>query len=60
MNSGRFVGHKGNEQWVWLALDRESRRIVGGHVGDHNRQGTEALWQLLPPFYRQCAVCLAT
>ena len=50
------MGHKGNQQWVWLALDRESRQIVGVHIGDRNRQGAEALWRSLPPIYRQCAV----
>ncbi|NJN24414.1 MAG: hypothetical protein HC810_08560 [Acaryochloridaceae cyanobacterium RL_2_7] len=23
-----FVDHKGNKQWVWLALDRVSREII--------------------------------
>ena len=50
------MGHKGNKQWVWLALDRESRQIVGVHIGDRSRQGAEALWRSLPPVYRQCAV----
>ena len=50
------MGHKGNKQWVWLALDRESRRIVGVHIGDRSRQGADALWRSLPPSYRQCAV----
>ena len=50
------MGHKGNKQWVWLALDRESRHIVGVHIGDRSRQGAEALWQSLPPVYRQCAI----
>ena len=50
------MGHKGNQQWVWLALDRESRQIVGVHIGDRNRQGAEALCRSLPPIYRQCAV----
>ena len=50
------MGHKGNKQWVWLALDRESRQIVGVHIGDRSRQGADALWRSLPPIYRQCAV----
>ena len=29
-----FVDKKGNEQWVWLALDAETREIVGAYIGD--------------------------
>ena len=52
-----FVGNKGNKQWIWLAIDRQSREIVGAHVGDRSRAGARALWHSLPPIYRQCAVC---
>ena len=52
-----FVGNKGNKQWVWLAIDRATREIVGAYVGDRSRQGAKALWRSLPPVYRQCAVC---
>jgi len=24
-----FVNHKGNKQWIWLALDKKTREIVG-------------------------------
>ncbi|MDD5124339.1 IS1 family transposase [Methylovulum sp.] len=34
-----FVGNKGNKQWVWLALDRKTRAIIGVHVGDRSRAG---------------------
>ncbi|XHX81185.1 MAG: IS1 family transposase [Stenomitos frigidus ULC029] len=52
-----FVDHKGNEQWVWLALDVETREIVGCHIGDRSGASAIALWQSLPAVYRQCAVC---
>lgn len=26
-----FVDHKGNKQWVWLAMDAKTREIIGGH-----------------------------
>lgn len=29
-----FVDNKGNKQWVWLALDADTREIVGVHIGD--------------------------
>jgi len=41
---------------VWLALDVETREIVGVYVGDRSRDGTRGLWDALPAVYRQCAV----
>jgi insertion element IS1 protein InsB len=32
-----FVAHKGNKQWVWLAIDETTREIVGVYVGRRNR-----------------------
>jgi len=29
-----FVDNKGNKQWVWLALDADTREIIGAHVGN--------------------------
>jgi insertion element IS1 protein InsB len=40
-----------------LALDVETRKIVGVYIGDRSREGARQLWQSLPPVYRQCAVC---
>ncbi|MBD1835663.1 hypothetical protein H6F61_23985 [Cyanobacteria bacterium FACHB-472] len=51
-----FVNHKGDKQWVWLALDAQTREIVGVHIGDRNAASAQALWQSMPPVYRQCAV----
>lgn len=52
-----YVGNKRSKVWVWLAMDVESRAIVGVHVGDRSRRSAKRLWQSLPPVYRQCAVC---
>ncbi len=52
-----FVGHKGNKQWVWLAIDVVTREIVGVYIGSRGIEGAEGLWRSLPPVYRQCAVC---
>ncbi len=51
-----FVDNKGNEQWVWLALDAVTREIVGLHIGDRSGDCAKALWNSMPPIYRQCAV----
>lgn len=52
-----FVGNKANKQWIWLALDRETREVVGVHVGDRSAQGAQALWDALPQVYREHARC---
>ncbi len=52
-----FSGHGGDQQWVWLALDREMREIVGCHVGRRDASGVKAFWASWPPVYRQCVVC---
>lgn len=52
-----FVGNKKYKQWIWLALDIETKEIVGVYVGERSRNGAAGLWQSLPPLYRQCAVC---
>jgi insertion element IS1 protein InsB len=51
-----FVGNKGNKQWIWLAIDVDTREIVGVHIGDRSAQGGQKLWNSLPSVYRQCAV----
>ena len=51
-----FVNHKGNKQWIWLALNTETREIVGVAIGDRDERTAQMLWNSLPPVYRQCAV----
>jgi insertion element IS1 protein InsB len=51
-----FVGNKSNKQWIGLAVDVETREIVGVYVGHRSRDGAQGLWDALPAVYRQCAV----
>ncbi len=51
-----FVSNKGNQQWVWLFLDLETKEIVGVYVGDRIRVSARKLWLSLTPVYRQCTV----
>ena len=51
-----FVGCKKKELYIWLAIDRDTREIVGCFIGDRTRQSARQLWASLPPVYRQCAV----
>ena len=46
-----------NKKWIWLAIDVASKQIVGVYVGARDRKGAKALWESLPPVYRQRAVC---
>ena len=40
-----------------MTTDMSTREIVGAHIGDRSEKGAQALWDSLPPVYRQCAVC---
>ncbi len=51
-----FVDHKGNKQWVWLALDADTREIVGVYIGAGDEAAARERWNSLPPVYRQCAI----
>ena len=51
------VGTKANKQWIWLALDAETRLLGGCFVGARDEAGAYGLWRSLPAAYRQCAVC---
>jgi insertion element IS1 protein InsB len=50
-----FVDNKGNKQWVWLAIDADTREIIGCHIGDRSRESAIAIGQSIPGGYRQCA-----
>jgi insertion element IS1 protein InsB len=52
-----FVGKKDTVVWVWLALERQTRRIVGLAFGDRSAATCQQLWQSLPPDYRKRAIC---
>ncbi|WP_414635094.1 IS1 family transposase [Beggiatoa leptomitoformis] len=52
-----FVGKRREKVWIWLALDKETREVVGFAVGKRDKRGASALWESLPSVYRQCAVC---
>ena len=50
-----FVRRKTNKQWVWFALDADSRQIVAFQVGDRSEAGARGLWNALPGGYREHA-----
>ena len=48
-----FVGHKKRKIWLWLAVERASRRIVAWTLGNRGEVAARCLWQLLPRRYRR-------
>ena len=50
-----FVGKKANRQWVWIAMDADTRQSIAFHVGDRSRQSAEALWGKIPTGYQEQA-----
>ena len=50
-----FVDRKKNEVYIWLAIDRKSRKIVSCFVGDRTRKSARKLWASLPEIYQQHA-----
>ncbi len=48
-----FVGRKRRKVWLWLAVERASRRIVASTLGNRGQASARRLWHLLPKRYRQ-------
>jgi IS1 family transposase len=48
-----FVGRKQNKQWIWIAIDVESKQIIAFYVGDRSRKSARKLWKRIPLVYRQ-------
>ena len=51
-----FVGNKEVKTWVWLAMERTSRQIVGFATGDRGSYCGQMLWSSLPVDYQQKAI----
>lgn len=52
-----FVKSKENKVWVWLVIDRKTRRIVSCHFGNRTRESARKLWSKLPKVCRDSATC---
>lgn len=52
-----FVGKKRRQQWIWLAINRETGEIVGVAIGARTKATARKLWASLPAVYRECAIC---
>ena len=47
-----FVGRKKRKVWLWLAVERYTRRIVAWVLGTRGTATARRLWQALPMGYR--------
>jgi len=48
-----FVGQRRRKVWLWLAVERASRRIVAWVTGRRDAATARRLWQALPRRYRR-------
>jgi insertion element IS1 protein InsB len=48
-----FVGKKDNIQWLWIALDVETRQVVAFEVGDRSENTARRLWEQIPEGLRR-------
>lgn len=48
-----FVGRRSHKIWLWLAVERPSRRIVAWVLGCRGAATARRLWQALPARYQQ-------
>ncbi len=51
-----FVFCKKIKVFIWLAIDRSTREIIGCYLGDRSRQSAKKLYSSLPLVYQQCAI----
>jgi len=51
-----FVGKKKNKQWIWIALDAETKQVIAFFVGDRSENGAQALWDRIPDRYKNNAI----
>jgi len=49
------VQKKANAQWLWLAMEKQTRQILAFHLGDRSRDRAKQLWANLPAVYRENA-----
>ena len=50
-----FVNSQENPVYLWVAIERKTRRLVGLYFGDRSRESAEQFWRSLPLVYRNNA-----
>lgn len=49
-----YVQKKKNKVWIWAAICKRTRQIVGIVMGDRSERSCRKLWEQIPSSYRQC------
>jgi IS1 family transposase len=52
-----FLGNGDDKRWAWLAIDKDTREMVGVFIGDRSRESAGQPWSSLPLAYQQNATC---
>ena len=47
---------KCNQVWIWIAIERQTRKVVGLPFGDRSAETYRELWQSLAGDYRKRAI----
>jgi insertion element IS1 protein InsB len=47
-----FVFKKAHDSWIWIALCRKTRQVVGYAIGDRSKKTCQRLWEAIPDNYR--------
>jgi IS1 family transposase len=48
-----FVLKKANDSWIWIALCRKTRQVVGYAIGDRSKRTCQRLWESIADLSRQ-------
>ena len=48
-----FIGRKKNRQWIWVALDKGTKKVIAFHVGDRSKRSARKLWVAIPARYKK-------
>jgi insertion element IS1 protein InsB len=51
-----FVQKKAHKQWIWIAMDAQTRQVIAFYVGDRSRDSAKELWAKIPWVYRERAI----
>ena len=47
-----FVLKKARKRWIWIALCRQTRKVVAYAIGDRSKATCRKLWEAIPEAYR--------
>jgi IS1 family transposase len=51
-----YVFSKRNKQWVWVALDAETKQVIALYIGDRSHESAQKLLEKIPDKLKQNAV----